>query len=73
MTLFSTRSVCTTCRSAVATVQAAVSKQCGLVAPELRAEDRSNTLGRAYIYNVRTGTDMRVRDDAHGQGAVATF
>ena len=73
VTLFSTRSVCTTCRSAIATVQAAVSRQCGLVAPELRAEDRSNTLGRAYIYNVRTGTDMRVRDDARGQGSVATF
>ncbi len=73
VTLFSTRSVCTTCRSAIATVQAAVSRQCGLVALELRAEDRSNNLGRAYIYNVRAGTGMGVRDDARGQGSVATF
>ena len=73
VTMFSTRSVCTTCRSAIATAQAAVSRTCGLVALELRAEDRGNPLDRAYIYNVRSGSAMRLRDEARGQGSVATF
>ncbi len=73
VTLFSTRSVCTTCRSAIATAQTAVSRQTGLVALELRAEDRGHSLERAYIYNVRPGTGMLERDDPSGQGSVATF
>ncbi len=73
VTMFSTRSVCTTCRSAIATVQKSVSRTCGLVALELRAEDSSNTLERAYIYNVQLGSDMRTRDKASRQGSVATF
>lgn len=73
VTLFSTRSVCTTCRSAIATAQAALSRSCGLVALELRAEDHSHDLGRAYIYNVQAGTGMRARGDASAQGSVATF
>ena len=73
VSMFSTRSVCTTCRSASATVQKAASRTCGLVALELRPEDSNNTLERACICNVQSGSDMRTRGKAGGQGSVATF
>jgi hypothetical protein len=56
----------------IAQVQTAVAKQCGLIAIELRAEDKGNDLSRAYIYNVQPGTvDTRMPRDA--QGSIATF
>lgn len=74
VTMFSTRSVCKTCRSAIAAVQTEVAKKCGLVAFELRAEDRGiEMLDKAYIYNVKSGSDMQTRDTKSGQGSVATF
>jgi hypothetical protein len=72
VTLFSTRSVCTTCRHAIAAVQKAVAKQCGLIALELRAEDKGSDLSRAYIYNVEPGT-VDTRTPPSRQGSIATF
>jgi hypothetical protein len=71
VSFFSTRSVCTTCASAIAFAQKTFSQNVAFVPFELKAEDRGQQLSEIYMFLAKTGSQGGLRDTAAQQGSVS--